>query len=93
MKEKQHQIDTDWKVSEGFDRVYRKINEKKACENTGLDMIDYKRENNMEAPFSKKMEDIDKAWSEHEKQQVEKNHKNGELTAKEIKEFMEEQYS
>ena len=93
MSEKQQQIDTAWKVSEGFDRVRGKINKKKANENAELDMIDYKRKNNMEAPFSKKMKDVDEAWSEHEKQQVEKNHKNGELTAKEIKEFMEEQYS
>ena len=93
MNDKKQQIEAAWKVSEGFDRVHGKINKKKARENANLDMIDYKRENNMEAPFSKKMKDIDKAWSEHEVQQTKEGGKNAELTAKEIKEFMEEQYS
>ena len=39
------------------------------------------------------MKDVDEAWSEYEVQQTKENNKNTELTAKEIKEFMEEQYS
>ena len=88
MSEKQQQIDTAWKVSEGFDRVRGKINKKKANEKSSNDLKNFKNE-----PFQHKAKDINEAWSEYEVQQTKEKSKNEELTAKEIKEFMEEQYS
>jgi len=84
MSEKQQQIETAWKVSEGFDRVRGKINTKKAND----DLENFKTE-----PYQHKAKDVNEAWSEHEVQQAKENSKSAELTAKEIKEFMAEQYS
>ena len=85
---KQQQIEKAWKVEEGFGRVRGKINKKDAIEKADSDLRDYKRENNMEVSFSKKMKDIDKAWTEHENEARKAKIQADKLTAKQISDYM-----
>ena len=59
MDEKRRQIETAWQVSEGFDRVRKKISENKAPDNPEVAL------SNLINKHSEKMADIDRAWKEH----------------------------
>ena len=86
MSDKQKQMESTWKVSEGLDRVRGKIRKRDADNKSSALLNEYKN-----GPYKNKKEEIETAWVEHENAEKSAKAQDEKLTAKQIKDFMQEQ--
>lgn len=85
MDEKKKQMEADWMVSEGQDRVRGKIKKMQARANAANLLSDYKLE-----PYVNKEEEIEEEWHKHEVSQNKKRIQDIRLTAQQIDTFMKD---
>ena len=82
--EKQQQINNAWTIQELLDKVRK--NKAKASDNSYAQLDKYRSE-----PYKHKEEEIDRAWEQHDDAERTAQNKADNITAKQIKEFMQKQ--
>jgi len=86
MSDKQKQIETAWKASEGLDRVRGKLLKRSADKESPALLDEYKNE-----PNKNKQEKIDAAWTKYESAKNRKEAQTSASTTKQIMDYMQEQ--
>lgn len=84
--DKQEQMSKDWKVHDALGRARKKVYKKEADNSSSKILMEYKNE-----PYKNKKEEVGRAWEEHENTERTAKAQADKLTAKQIKEFMQNQ--
>ena len=84
--DKQEQMSKDWKVHDALGRARKKVYKKEADNSSSKILMEYKNE-----PYKNKKEEVGRAWAEHENTERTAKAQADKLTAKQIKEFMQNQ--